>query len=771
MAEHPLRDAAAAQREVRELTDRILELRDAYYERNASLVPDSDYDAMMVRLQELEAAFPELLRADSPTQTVGGRADQSTFAPVTHAERMLSLDDVFSLDELREWYERMRSGLTGQTVHLLTEYKIDGLAINLRYEQGTLVNAATRGDGTVGEDVTENVRRISAVPQRLRGEDVPEVVEVRGEVFFLLEDFYALNAALAEQGQRPFANPRNAASGSLRQKDPTVTARRRLTVLVHGFGGWEGLPVQTQSEAYERFRRWGLPVSTHNRVFDTLDQVIAYIAETGRVRPTLEHEIDGMVVKVDELGLQRRLGATSRAPRWAIAYKFPPEQVNTVLRDIRVGVGRTGRVTPYAVVDPVRVAGSTVRQATLHNQEVVKAKGVLIGDTVVLRKAGDVIPEILGPVLELRDGTERPFVMPSACPECGAPLGPASPGDVDLRCPNTHSCPAQVRGRVEYLASRAALDIEGLGEVAAIALTQPLRPSQAPLRTEAGLFDLTAEDLFPLTVQVTDGDTGVPKLLDDGTPDIRHPFRRRRRHVLSAEEFAQLRAEAGAGVFLGDERSEPSKTCETVLANIAAAREKPLWRFLTALSIRHVGPVAARALAAWFGSLDAMARASAEELAAVEGVGEVIAQSLLDWLAVPWHQEIVERWRAAGVPWAIPGHPGPGQAAGHAAGPLSGMTVVVTGTVPGYTREGAKEAVVAAGGKAAGSVSRRTSAVVAGDGAGSKRARAEELGIPIVPAAQFRAFLARGLPAVPGEETPSAAAVGEQSPRPAADGD
>jgi DNA ligase (NAD+) len=729
-------DATAAQLEVRALTDRILELRDAYYGRDTSLVDDARYDALQQRLAAIEARFPDLLSQDSPTLTVGQASGRSSFAPVTHAERMLSLDDVFSLNELSDWYVRIKEAMGARPFHLLTEYKIDGLAINLRYERGVLVNAATRGDGTVGEDVTANVRRIAAVPQRLHGDGLPAVVEVRGEVFFLIEDFYALNARLSEAGERTFANPRNAASGSLRQKDPTVTGRRRLTMLVHGFGGWDDPPVRTQSEAYECFRRWGLPISTHNRVFDTLDQVVGYIAETGRVRPELEHEIDGIVVKVDELDLQRELGATSRAPRWATAYKYPPEQVNTRLRDIRVGVGRTGRVTPYAVVEAVRVAGSTIRQATLHNQDVVKAKGVLIGDTVVLRKAGDVIPEILGPVEELRDGSERAFVMPRTCPECGAALAPAKPGDVDLRCPNTHSCPAQVRGRVEYLASRAALDIEGLGEVAAGALTQPLAPASPPLVTEAALFDLQLADLFPLTVAVKDVETGLPVLLEDGAPDVRAPFQRQR--VKSDGPF-----DPDLPGFHGAAEAVPSASAVEILDNIQAAKTKPLWRQLVALNIRHVGPVAARALADWFGSLEALRAADVDELAQVDGVGPVIAAALIDWFEVDWHRDIVDRWTRAGVRFRTPGHPGPGQRV-EVVGPLSGLTVVITGSVPGFTRDGAKEAVVAAGGKAASSVSRRTDFVVAGARAGSKLTRAEQLGVPVIAAEGFEAFLATG---------------------------
>lgn len=721
---------------VRELTDRILELRDAYYERNTSLVSDEEYDQLQVELAAVEQQFPDLQSQDSPTLTVGGRPDGSSFAPVTHAERMLSLDDVFSIGELDEWIMRTERRLAGRAFHYLTELKIDGLAINLRYEHGRLVSAATRGDGVVGEDVTENVRTIDAVPFQLAGTGHPPLVEVRGEVFFRVADFHALNASLADAGKKTFANPRNAASGSLRQKDPRVTAARPLTVLVHGLGAWPDPPVASQSEIYDLFRSWGLPVSTHNRLLTSIDQVHEFIAFNGQHRAEIEHEIDGVVVKVDELALHDELGATSRAPRWAIAYKYPPEQVNTKLVDIRVGVGRTGRVTPYAVVEAVHVAGSTVRQATLHNQEIVKAKGVLIGDTVVLRKAGDVIPEILGPVVELRTGDERAFVMPEHCPECGAVLAPSKPGEIDVRCPNTQSCPAQVAGRLEYLASRAALDIEGLGEVASIALTHPLAPTAPPLTTEARLFDLTLADIFPVRVEVTDPETGLPKQTDEGEPDIRAPFRRQRRK--SDGEWAG----PDEAAFSGDEHSVPSELAHKMLANIDEAKTRPLWRLLVALNIRHVGPVAARAVAGHFGSLDAICAAETDELAAVDGVGPIIAEAIRDWFTIDWHIDIVERWRAAGVQWATPGHPGPhGDAEVDSEAPLAGRSVVVTGTVPGYTREEAEEAVIALGARAASSVSKKTYAVVFGSGAGSKLAKAEKLGIPMIPAERFGDFL------------------------------
>lgn len=722
--------------EVADLTIRINEARDAYYERDTVLISDAEYDGLMHRLEELERLYPELQSQDSPTLTVGGRGETTLFAPVEHAERMLSLDNVFSADELAEWAARAETA-AGRRVHWLCELKIDGLALNLRYHRGRLVSAATRGDGRVGEDVTENVRFIPGIPLKLEGEGHPELVEVRGEVFFPTEAFGALNARQAESGEREFANPRNAASGSLRQKSEGKNAaqlelmHRRLSglkMLVHGIGAWPDPPVSAQSEVYELLAGWGLPTSQRYRVVDSVDGVQEFVAYYGEHRHSVEHEIDGVVVKIDELALHDELGATSRAPRWAIAYKYPPEQVNSKLLDIVVSVGRTGRATPFAVMEPVRVAGSVVRQATLHNQDVVKAKGVLIGDTVVLRKAGDVIPEVLGPVVELRDGTERAFVMPAECPECGTPLRPMKEGDIDLRCPNARACPAQVRGRVEHIGSRGALDIEALGEVSAAALTQPRVPAEPPLPTEAGLFDLTVDDLTPIEVVVRDAETGLEKLEADGTARVRAPFRR---NASAAERKAGL------------DGPQPSASALKLIDEIEKAKTKPLWRILVSLNIRHVGPVAARALADHFGSLEAIRAASRDELAQVEGVGGIIADSLLDWFEVDWHREIVERWAAAGVQFATPGHPGPGRA-DEAGGVLAGLTVVATGSLDGFTREGAQEAIIAAGGKAASSVSKKTDFVAAGPGAGSKLAKAEELGIRILDAAQFAILVTEG---------------------------
>ncbi|MGV2983872.1 NAD-dependent DNA ligase LigA [Microbacterium sp. AGC85] len=754
--------------EADDLTTRILEAKDAYYGRDTSLVDDATYDGWMHRLEELERLHPELQGQDSPTQMVGA-AEVTGLATIEHAERMLSLDNVFSIDELREWAAKTQSS-SGREVAWLTELKIDGLAINLRYENGTLTSAATRGDGRVGEIVTENALRLADIPEKLIGEGHPPIVEVRGEVFIPVAAFEQLNAAQASFRDRAyadtlsrwdarggtkkpfeeekaraaaarrfpaFANPRNAASGGLRQQidkksglelEAGLLRVNSLSLYVHGIGAWPNPPVDSQSEIYDLLASWGLPMSPHSKVCHGIDEVVAFVEHFGEHRHDIEHELDGIVVKVDELALHDELGMTSRAPRWAIAYKYPPEEVQTKLLDIVVSVGRTGRATPFAVMAPAHVAGSVVRQATLHNKDVVKAKGVLIGDTVVLRKAGDVIPEVLGPVVEKRDGTEREFVMPDGCPECGTPLRPMKEGDIDLRCPNARSCPAQVRGRVEHIGSRGALDIEVLGEVTAAALTQAEAPAVAPLDTEAGLFSLTLEDLVPISVVVRDAETGLPKEDEDGLVKTRSPFRRN-----------PTAAEKKTGV----EGPQPSSQAVKLLAELEKAKTKDLWRLLVSLNIRHVGPVAARALAQWFGSLDAIRAASREELAAVEGVGGIIADSLLAWFEVDWHVDIVDRWSAAGVRWTTPGHPGPG-AATVEGGVLEGLTVVATGSLDGYTRDGAQEAIINAGGKAASSVSKKTDFVAAGPGAGSKLGKAEELGIRILDAAQFHILVTEG---------------------------
>lgn len=694
---------SAAQR-VSELVDELNRLRRAYYEGNTVLISDAEYDALLKELESLENRFPELITGDSPTQTVGGSANQA-FAPVEHLDRMMSLDNVFSFDEFRTWAERGGNG------PYLCELKIDGLAVNLRYLNGELVSAATRGDGVVGEDVTANVLTIKTIPKKLKGTGHPAQVEIRGEIFFGVEDFAKLNEGLVAEGKAPFANPRNSASGSLRQKDSKVTASRPLQMLVHGIGAWPDAPVKNQSDLYKLLAGWGLPTTDKYRVVLDVEDVIKYIDEFEKKRHKLEHEIDGVVVKIDELAKQRELGFTSRAPRWAIAYKYAPEQVNTKLLDIRVSVGRTGRATPYAVVEPVKVAGSVVEFATLHNQDVVKAKGVLIGDTIVLRKAGDVIPEILGPVVELRNGTERAFVMPKKCTDCSSPLAPSSEGDVDLRCQNSKGCPAQLRERVAYLGSRGVLDIEALGYVAACALTQPVEPKKAPLASEADLFDLKLEDLLPIRALVLDADTGLPKLDEDGKPKVVDFFRKK--------------------------DGTPAEVAIKLLKNLEEAKTKPLWRILVALSIRHVGPVAARSLTTYFGSLDRIFSASVEELSEVDGVGQTLAESIKDWILVDWHQEIIERWRKAGVQLEISGHAGPG-AQVSAGGVFSGMSIVATGSLKSFTREEIEEAIISNGGKAASSVSKKTSFVVAGENAGSKLAKAEELGIEVIDEDEFR---------------------------------
>ena len=767
----------ASRDEAQQLTERILGARDAYYGRDAEVVDDATYDSWIRRLEELERLHPELQGQDSPTQTVGA-AENSLFAPVPHAERMLSLDNVFSLDELRDWCAKAQAA-SGRAVRWLTELKIDGLAISLRYERGVLTSAATRGDGRVGEDVTVNALRVAGIPERLSGSGHPEIVEVRGEVFIPVAEFERLNALQAAMRDRAvdetrargrsfddakarlsaerrfpsFANPRNAASGGLRQQLEKKDGLEReagqarvdsLRLFVHGIGAWTNPPVSSQSETYALLADWGLPTSPYFRTSEGIDGVLDFVAHYGEHRHDVEHEIDGVVVKVDELALHDELGATSRAPRWAIAYKYPPEQVNTKLLDIVVSVGRTGRATPFAVMAPARVAGSVVRQATLHNQDVVRAKGVLIGDTVVLRKAGDVIPEILGPVVELRDGSEREFVMPAECPECGSPLAPSKEGDIDLRCPNTRACPAQVRGRVEHIGSRGALDIEALGEVTAAALTQPSVPGVPPLETEAGLFELTIDQLVPIEVVVRDPETGEQRVDPESGELVRRaPFQRREVAYPPGWEDATPAARRAAGIRKDHVILHPSAQATTLLDQLEKAKTKELWRFLVALNIRHVGPVAARALAQWFGSVEAIRAASRDELAGVEGVGGIIADSLTDWFEVDWHREIVERWEAAGAQLATPGHPGPGAAVVEG-GVLEGLTVVATGSLEGFTREGAQEAIIQAGGKAASSVSKKTDFVAAGPGAGSKLAKAEELGVRILDAAQFKILVEQG---------------------------
>ena len=689
-----------------------------YYLGNP-IVSDAEYDTLMGELRGIEDRHPVLITQDSPTQKVGAPISVD-FAEVEHLVRMESLGNAFDTDELNAWGDR--SAAEVPVGAYLCELKIDGLAVDLVYERGRLVRAATRGDGRVGEDITLNVRTIGVVPERLNEDTrpAPELLEVRGEVFLPVEDFEALNKRIAETGEHtPFANPRNAAAGSLRQKDPRVTATRPLSMIVHGVGaytpaadGGADVAFTSQSQAYALLGEWGLPLSDRYKVVETMDAVREYVAYYAAHRHEPAYEIDGIVIKVDDFALQRRLGSTSRAPRWAIAYKYPPEEVTTRLVDIKVGVGRTGRVTPYGVMEPVVVAGSEVEFATLHNAQEVARKGVRIGDTVVLRKAGDVIPEIVGPVLDRRDGSEREFVMPERCPECDTPLGQQKEGDVDLRCPNARSCPGQLRERVAFIASRKALDIEALGYVAATALTQPLEPAQAPLRDEGDLFDLTVDQLLPIRTHVLDPDTTEPKT-DPRTGDPK---------VVS---------------FFANLKGEPKKTVDKLFDQLEEAKAKPLWRVLVALSIRHVGPRAAEDLARHFRSMDAIREATEEELASVDGVGPTIAASIREWFSVDWHTEIVRKWAAAGVRMEDE-EPEFGSRF------LDGVTVVVTGSLEGFTRDGAKEAVAERGGRATASVSKKTGFVVVGDSPGSKYDKAVKLGVPVLDEQGFGVLLREG---------------------------
>jgi len=675
-----------------ELAAELQEHQYRYYVLDSPLVSDYDYDTMMRELESLEEQIPELRTPDSPSQRVGGMFS-TDFAAVQHLQPLQSLDNVFSPEDLDSWVARAaRLGGAGPYV---CELKIDGLAVALVYRNGRLQRAATRGDGVTGEDVTPNVKTIAAVPGKLSGSDWPDVLEVRGEVFLPVKAFEDLNEKLTEAGKPPFANPRNSAAGSLRQKDPRITASRALNMIMHGVGVVEGLDDQPQSQSgwYERLKSWGLPASDLYQVVPDVEGVRKYIAHYAEHRHDPPYEIDGVVVKIDALEVQRRLGSTSRAPRWAIAYKYPPEEVNTRLLDIRVNVGRTGRVTPFAVMEPVKVSGSTVENATLHNADEIVRKGVLIGDVVVLRKAGDVIPEVVGPVADLRTGDERAFEFPTKCPACGTGLV-REDGGVDWRCPNARSCPAQLRERLFHLAGRGALDIEVLGYEAAVALLD-----SGLVTDEGDLFGLTAEKLATVPFFVTKGGT--------------------------------LTANA-----------------TRLLANLEDARRRPLWRILVALSIRHIGPTAARALAAAFGSVDAIAAAPEAELVTVDDVGPTIARSLREWFEVDWHAAIVAKWRAAGVQLATPGFVAPARgdaaAAAIAAGPLAGITVVLTGTLEGRSREEAAAAIEERGGKVSGSVSKKTGFVVAGENPGSKLTKAESLGVPVLDEAGLDVLLLQG---------------------------
>ena len=677
--------ANASQRHA-DLSERVNDARWRYYVLDAPTLSDGEFDAILRELSDLEDAFPTLRTPDSPTQQVGP-PPSTTFTPVEHLQRLMSLDNAFSREELDRWAQRAIRELGEKRLDqsgYLCELKVDGLAIDLVYEAGRLVRAATRGDGRMGEDVTANVRTINVIPDRLSGSDVPDTLEVRGEVYLAVADFTALNESLVLSGKPPFANPRNAAAGSLRQKDPKVTASRNLGFVSHGVGVLEGFTADRLSDAYTAMDRWGLPVSPHRKLARDLGQVWEYIEYFGEHRHSVEHEIDGVVVKLDERAVQDQLGSTSHAPRWAIAYKYPPEEVTTKLLNIDVNVGRTGRVTPFGIMEPVQVAGSTVGMATLHNASEIVRKGVLIGDTVVLRKAGDVIPEIVGPVVDLRDGNERAFVMPTHCPACGTELRPEKEGDADLRCPNARSCPAQLRERLFHVASRDALDIEVLG----------YQSGQALL--DAGLL-VDEGDLFSLTED-----------------------------KLKKTDFFTTKAGA------------LSANGAKLLANLEMAKTRPLDKFLVALSIRHIGKGVAPDIAAAFGDIETLATATAEQLAEVEGIGPTLVTAITDWFAVPWHREIVHKWQAAGC--VMRDEPKITQEQ-----TLAGLSIVVTGSLEGYTRDSATEAITSRGGKVAGSVSKKTSFVVVGDAPGSKYDKAVELKVPVLSGADaFDVLLERG---------------------------
>jgi len=663
------------------MTELINEIRDhqfKYYVLDQPSVSDAQFDELLRELQSLEDKNPELREPDSPTQHVGG-GFSTQFEQRDHIEKMMSLDNVFDAEELAQWFDRVEKEITEP--QYLCEVKVDGLAINLTYENGVLVRGLTRGNGVTGEDVTLNVKTIRNLPHQLKGEAAPTLIEVRGEVFFPIAAFNELNDSLEEAGKQLFANPRNGAAGSLRQKDPRITASRPLSVVVHGVGAREGIAFESQSAAYEQLKNLGLPTSDRFKVCGTRAEVEKFIQYYADHRHDVEHEIDGVVIKVDSLSQQQQLGFTSRAPKWAIAYKYPPEEVTTVLLDIKVSVGRTGRVTPFAYMEPVKVAGSTVTNATLHNAEEIVRKGVLIGDTIVIRKAGDVIPEVLGPVLDKRKGTERAFVMPTHCPECGEQLRAMSQGDVDIRCPNTQSCPAQLRERIYYIGSRAALDIDVLGYEAAIALLDA-----KIIKDESDLFDLTAKKLVTST-------------------------------------------------FFTKKDGTPAANVDKLLAALEDAKTRPLWRTLVALSIRHVGPTAAQGLATALGSVKAISEASAEELADIDGVGQIIAESIVEWFGVKWHQEIIKKWEKAGVRMVV-------QQSEQLPQTLAGLTFVVTGGLESFTRDGISETITAHGGKPSSSVSKKTDYVLVGTDPGSKLAKAQELGVPVIDEARFKELLA-----------------------------
>jgi DNA ligase (NAD+) len=667
-----------ARHRIIELTQEIRDHQFKYYVLDSPSITDTAFDKLLKELEALEAKYPELLEPDSPSLGVGG-GFATTFDQHDHIEKMMSLDNVFDSEELATWFERVEKDSSNP--EYLCELKVDGLAINLLYENGQLTRALTRGNGVTGEDVTLNVKTINGLPHTLTGKKIPSLIEVRGEVFLPVAAFNQLNEELEEAGKPLFANPRNCAAGSLRQKDPRVTASRALDVVVHGVGASEGISFSSQSDAYAQLKSLGLPTSNRFKVCKSRAEVLDFIENYNLHRHDVEHEIDGVVIKVDSIAEQKKLGFTSRAPKWAIAYKYPPEEVTTKLLDIRVSVGRTGRVTPFAFMEPVKVAGSTVTNATLHNQEEIERKGVLIGDTVIIRKAGDVIPEVLGPVLDKRTGTEKAFVMPRQCPECASDLRAITEGDVDIRCPNTRSCPAQLRERIYYIGSRAALDIDVLGYEAAVALLQ-----DAIITDEADIFSLTEKEL--------------------------------------KKSSFFIKKDGGKG-----------KNLEKLLEALEEAKNRPLWRTIVALSIRHVGPTAAQSLATNFGSMDAISKASVAELADIDGLGDVIAQSVVEWFEIDWHRNIIKKWSDAGVAMVN----ATGQAMPQT---LAGLTFVVTGGLEEFTRDSIAETITAYGGKPTSSVSKKTDYVLVGSDPGSKLAKAQELGVTIIDEARFLELLA-----------------------------
>jgi DNA ligase (NAD+) len=673
--------SAEIRHKIQELCEEIADHQFKYYVLDAPSISDAAFDKLWKELVELEKKHPQYRLESSPTLQVGGGFSTS-FAQFDHIEKMMSLDNVFDESELASWFDRIEK--SGVKNSWLCEVKVDGLAINLLYEDGRLTRALTRGNGTTGEDVTLNIKTIKSVPTELSGKNLPATLEVRGEVFFPLQSFDELNDSLAEAGKPRFANPRNAAAGSLRQKDPKITASRPLDVVVHGIGAATGVSFEKQSTAYELLKGWGLPTSKRYKVVSSRNEVLDFIKGYEKDRHNVEHEIDGVVIKVNEISAQNSLGNTSRAPKWAIAYKYPPEEVVTKLLDIKVSVGRTGRVTPFAFMEPVKVAGSTVTNATLHNAQEIVRKGILIGDTVLIRKAGDVIPEVLAPVLEKRDGSEKAFVMPSKCPDCASKLRAMSEGDVDIRCPNSQSCPAQVVERLFYIGSRSALDIDVLGYEAAAALL-----ADKLVIDEGDLFGLTLKDL-------------------------------------------------ANSEFFKKKDGSLSVIADRFIAGLELAKSRALWRILVALSIRHVGPTSAQALANKFGSIANIQKASAQELADIDGVGQVMAEAIVEWFSIDWHKQIIKKWEKAGVALVDAPKEKIKQT-------LAGLTLVVTGSLVDFTRDGATEAITSRGGKASSSVSSKTDFLVAGDAAGSKLDKAQELGITILDEAGFKKLLEKGI--------------------------